>query len=299
MDDTVLMAYVDGELPPRERDEVEKQMAASPEVAEVAERVALFEASRLPYREAFAHQKLPPVPERLTKSIEAMTCAQTARPANRNPNEPVAHHDKQLPPSAPLRSRLRVAPAWVAVAFIAGACFTGGVLRFAPSLSGAPSTLVAANAAPWVQAVVGYQQLYSRETLAQPVADVESVVEAIRREDGLAVRIPDLREAGLTFKRVQRLRFQGRPLIQIAYLPEKGAPVALCIIKQVQPDQPIASQRIADMNVVTWRQSELAYALVGDSSGVDLTALGKQISDRSIDALFGKAETSAYVLSAG
>lgn len=299
MDDTVLMAYVDGELPPQERDKVEKQMAASPEVAE---RVALLEASRLPYREAFAHQKLPPVPERLTKSIEAMIRAQAAGPANRSANEPAVQHDKQLPPSAPARSRLRVAPAWVAVAFIAGAFFTGGVLRFAPGLSGAPSTLVAANAAPWIQAVVGYQQLYARETLAQSVADVESaksVVEATRREDGLAVRIPDLREAGLTFKRVQRLRFQGRPLIQIAYLPEKGEPVALCIIKQVKPDQPIASQRVADMNVVTWRQSELAYALVGDSSGVDLTALAKQISDRSTNALFGKAETSAYVLSAG
>jgi anti-sigma factor RsiW len=135
MDDTVLMAYVDGKLPPRERDEIEKQMAASPEVAE---RVALFEASHLPYREAFAHQKLPPVPERLTKSIEAMMCAQAARPANRRANEPAARHDKQLPPSAPVRSRLRVAPAWVAVAFIVGAIFTGGVLRFAPRLSGAP-----------------------------------------------------------------------------------------------------------------------------------------------------------------
>jgi anti-sigma factor RsiW len=286
MDDTVLMAYVDGELPPKERHEVEKQMAASPEVAE---RVALFEASRLPYREAFAQQKLPPVPERLAKTIEEWVLAQAAKSAGTSANEPAVQHGKQFPASTGGRSRLRVAPAWLAVAFVAGAFFTGGVLRFAPGLPGGPSAPVGTNEAPWVQAVVGYQQLYSRETLLQSVADVESpkrIVEAIRRDDGLAIRIPDLREAGLTFKRVQRLSFHGRPLIQIEYLPERGAPIALCIIKQVEPDQPIASQRIADMNVVTWRQSELAYALLGSNSGIDLASLGRQISDRSTEALF-------------
>jgi anti-sigma factor RsiW len=63
MDDALLSAYVDGELSPQERQQVEKDIAVS---FYLAERAACFTASRLPYREAFAHQKLPRVPIELT-----------------------------------------------------------------------------------------------------------------------------------------------------------------------------------------------------------------------------------------
>ncbi len=68
-DDILLIAYVDGDLPPQDRQEVEKEIG-SRRGRRVAERVALLQASRLPYQEAFAHQKLPPVPESLTRKIE-------------------------------------------------------------------------------------------------------------------------------------------------------------------------------------------------------------------------------------
>src|SRR6187402_2174569 len=71
-DDTWLMAYVDGELPLHEREEVERELRTSPDVAE---RVALLQASRLPYRDAFAGQKLPPVPASLTAKIDEMARA--------------------------------------------------------------------------------------------------------------------------------------------------------------------------------------------------------------------------------
>ncbi|SRR5258706_11740471 len=297
MDDILLMAYVDGELPPEEREQVEKEIKASPDVAE---RVALFEASRLPYREAFAWQKLPPVPDSLTKKIAELSRAHAAMSVDTSANDADVRHDAQMPPSAPVRSRLRVAPTWLAVAFVAGAFCFGGVLRFAPGVANSinpaqTTTSVAMGTLPWIQAAVGYQQLFSRETVAQNMPDAETsakMIEDIRREDGLRLRVPDLREAGLTFKGIQRLRFHGRPLIQIVYLPEKGPPIALCVIKDVKPDQAVASQRFADMNVVTWRQAELGYALIGDSKGVDLASIGKQISDRSVDQLFGQNNLS-------
>lgn len=49
-DDILLIAYVDGDIMPPEREEVEKAIRAS---AEVAERVALFEALMLPYPRTF------------------------------------------------------------------------------------------------------------------------------------------------------------------------------------------------------------------------------------------------------
>ena len=144
--------------------------------------------------------------------------------------------------------------------------------------------------APWVQVATGYQQLFSRDAIdsASPDAALSArTVDAIHRVDGIAVRIPDLSKDGLKFVSVRRLRFHDRPLIQILYLPERGQPVALCVIKEKKPDQALTSQRIDNMNVVTWRQAELGYALIGTSSDGELAGLGNQISNLRFDPLFG------------
>jgi anti-sigma factor RsiW len=149
---------------------------------------------------------------------------------------------------------------------------------------------VGTGLSPWVAAAASYQQLYSRDTLANVEADLALVTKTasqIRNDDGLAVRIPDLSAFGLTFKRVQRLRFNDKPLVQIVYLPERGAPVALCVMKEPKPDAALAMRHVASMTVVTWRQSELGYALIGPASGVDLNALGDSISNRRAAPLFG------------
>jgi anti-sigma factor RsiW len=303
--DTLLMAYVDGELPPHEREEVERELRTS---ADVAERVALLRASRLPYRDAFAGQTLPPVPPSLSAKIEEMARAAKAKVAQPGPNPNVSPdvsvNDPVVPrtpgsASSPIRSRLRVAPAWLGVAFLAGAFACGLVLRLGAgagpaSNAGASLASVGTGVSPWVMAAASYQQLYSRETLANVDTNTDlslKTVKEIRQDDGLALRIPDLSAAGLTFKRVQRLRFNNKPLVQIVYLPEKGAPIALCVMKEVKPDAALADQRVASMTVVTWRQAELGYALIGQPDGVDLTALGKQISSGEAAPLFSR-ETS-------
>jgi anti-sigma factor RsiW len=288
-DEVMLMAYVDGELPPDQRHEVEEHIRAS---AEAAERVALLKASRVDYPGAFASQNVPPVPESLTQKIEAMTRAHVAASAAS------ASHDNAIPASVstPVRSRMRSVPVWLAAACVAGAFCGGLFLRLGPLLDhGASGSMAASNLSPWVQAATGYQKLYTRDTLAYVSETPETsskTVDDIRREDGLALRIPDLRSAGLTFKTVQRLRFNNKPLVQIVYQPDKGEPVALCVMKDVKPDQAVAGQDVESMHVVTWRQAELSYALIGKPDGVDLNALGKQISNREVDPLFSDA-TSA------
>lgn len=157
--------------------------------------------------------------------------------------------------------------------------------------SGSAAT-ASTGVSPWVTAAVGYQQLYTRDTVAyadENPAATSKIVDDIRHDDGLALRIPDLSSAGLTFKAVRRLSFNNKPLVQIVYLPEKGPPVALCVTKGAKADQAIASQVVDAMHVVTWRQAELNYALIGKTEGVDLDALGKRISNREMDQLFGDA----------
>lgn len=299
MDSVLLMAYVDGELSAEECQEIEKEIAVSPDTAEL---VAQLRASQLPYAQAFAQQKLPPVPDSLTEAVAAMARAHAQRTATPGANDAAVTRDAFTAPSAPIRSRLRIAPQWLAVAFVAGVVCYGLGTRFLPGFGATPNssptaTLAAANPEEpgWVAAAAGYQQLYSRETVAQVPVNAEltaQTVDEIQHQDGLNVRIPDLSQAGLTFKRVQRLRFKDKPLVQIVYLPQQGAPIALCVMKEGKPDTTIAERRVESMNVVTWRHADLSYALIGKPEGTDLPALAKRISDNDVQTLFGDAGIS-------
>jgi anti-sigma factor RsiW len=121
------------------------------------------------------------------------------------------------------------------------------------------------------------------------MASSAQTVNEIRKLDGLALHVPDLSAAGLKFKRVQRLTFNGKPLVQIVYLPNAGAPVALCVMKESKPNQTVSQQRVSKMDVATWRQDELSYALIGEPNNVDLKALGNLISTSRTEQMFSQA----------
>jgi anti-sigma factor RsiW len=299
--DALLMAYVDGNLSPQQCEELEQQMNASPELAE---RVAVLMASVLPYPEAFARQSVPPVPDSLARNIDALVAQHTAA-TSRPASVEGLPHTPQRPTATPapqgLLTRLFGRPklGWLAVAFATGAAcyglvlqagFTGGVLNNDSALTGNPVAQVQPSA--WVRQAANYQRLYTRDTLNYVTPDQENTgktLDDIRHVDGLALRIPDLSSAGLTFKRVQRLHFNNKALVQLVYLPQKGEPVALCVMKEPMPDQSVAQMQVSGMDVVVWRQSELGYALIGTPEGVDLAAVARMVADRSSGQLFTAA----------
>jgi anti-sigma factor RsiW len=134
--------------------------------------------------------------------------------------------------------------------------------------------------------------LYGRETVAsikEDPASTEQVLADIRQRDGMPVRVPDLRQAGLKFKRVQRLNYHDRPLIQMVYLPERGDPVALCVIEDAHADAPIQSQQVGEMKTVTWRANRLAYVLLAKDTSVDLQQMAQQIAAGKTAILYSKA----------
>lgn len=134
MDDILLMAYVDGELTPHRRKEVEDAISTSDDIAE---RVAILEASVLPYQVAFQRQALPPVPDSLTRTFSdiarafAVPLDITAAGSHRVA-APASSRDALAQPSTPIRSRRRVGALWLAAAFIAGAFCCDMVLRCTP-----------------------------------------------------------------------------------------------------------------------------------------------------------------------
>jgi anti-sigma factor RsiW len=287
-DDIELLTYVDGALSTHERDTVERRLARSPDAAL---RVRRLEASRLPYAEAFAQQRLPPVPASLQRTVGGI--AQTARrdasiAARIERRAGVNDADAGPPPAAATRNT--VASGWLAAAFFAGALACGFALHFDRDYARPTTAVTAMSTASWIEAAARYQQLYSRDTLANIDTDRASsqdTVARIHREDGLAVSIPDLSAYGLTFKRVQRLRFDGRPLVQIVYLPERGDPIALCVMQDRQPDATPTHHAIASMAVVAWRRAEVGYALIGSSGKAGLDTLARHIADGDTAPLFG------------
>ncbi|MFM0739415.1 anti-sigma factor [Paraburkholderia xenovorans] len=291
-DDSQLIAYADGELGAAEAASVERALAESPDLQQSVE---WLRASRLPYREAFAVQKLPPLPDELRLRIEALASASSASSiASASVSTPQQRDETAA--QSPQRSRPR---AWLIAAFVAGAFGAGLVQWFGSVWPGASGngavSVAAANARPWVDVAADYQQMYSRETVADvspdPAVSADTVA-AIRNVDGIRLRMPDLQRAGLSFKSVERLRYNGKPLVQIVYLPSHGTPVALCVMKDSRPDQSVAQRQSHGMAVVSWRRNELSYALIGKPDSGDLQAIAQQIADGDVDALFAARETA-------
>ncbi|WP_141118804.1 anti-sigma factor [Pandoraea sp. PE-S2R-1] len=315
-DDIRLLAYVDNELAPAERAEVEAALAESPVLADV---VASLRASRLPYRETFASQSLPPVPQSLSANLDALLRAHAQRqPMGSGAGEggvsggggiarPAATVANDEPPASLASSNTsapgrRVRPWWLAAAFAAGVAATAVTMPLLPGvlqkagLGGA--VLTSATTPPpkspqgvtWVRAAAEYQQLYARDTVASTNVDdgdTARTVADIQRDDKLDIRVPDLKAQGLTFKRVQRLRWQDRALVQMVYLPEKGDPIALCVVKDPRPDQGVAEQHIDRMGVVTWRKGQVGYALIGAPGSADLKAIASALAEGPVTPLYG------------
>ncbi|MGF6955709.1 anti-sigma factor family protein [Paraburkholderia youngii] len=304
IDDATLLAYVDGALPPDECPHVERAIRESDDLSL---HMSTLRASRLPYAAAFGRQALPPLPETLRRNVDELLRQRLAGArAPQAVNDATAIHAIDIAGGRESgeswlasggnfhRPKPRASLPWLAVAFVTGAVCCGFAYRLLPQLSGGGAIMTESNdssVSPWIAAAASYQQLYTRDTVASLQPDLRATaatVAEIRRDDGLAVKIPDLRSQGLSFKRVQRLSFRGKPLVQIVYLPEHGAPVALCVLKEAKADAVPASKRIGGMDVVTWRRGQLGYALIGEHGGLDLDALGKQLYDGQMSTTIGR-----------
>jgi anti-sigma factor RsiW len=268
IDDSDLLAYADGQLGPERRVDIEAAMANSPELAR---RVRAMRASDLPYAIAFGSQTLPPVPDSLTRRITTLV-------------------------SDDARRRQAARPAWpkLAVAFAAGVLCCSVALRVLTP--GGATLSPAVHVEPWIQAVADYQQLYSRATVTHVTEDPQlsaRVISDLRTADGMQVVVPDLSAAGLSFRRVQRLSFHERPVVQMVYLPEQGDPVALCVTRDARPDEEPHAQQIGELSAVSWRHADLGYVLLGKGSARALMDLGRHIASGQTNGLYGRSAGSA------
>jgi anti-sigma factor RsiW len=257
-------AYVDGELTPAERTQVEIAVAHSDTLKA---HMQAMKASCLPYRTAFDTQQLPNIPVHLQKQLDAMSAVAQSASVNLQSNV-----------IRPRRWFLRNLGLGFGVAASFAAGFAARPLWFS------------STEADWVKAVASYQALYVRETVGKTQDAPEKtrqIIDSFQRQTNTKLVIPDLTEAGLEFRRIQRLGFGNQPLMQMAYLPTDGKPGALCVLpSNVKVATQVTAQTLEGLSVATWTRDSLAYVLVLDMPLHQALAIGEKLATSRYSALF-------------
>ncbi|MDJ0686343.1 MAG: hypothetical protein QNJ84_16780 [Alphaproteobacteria bacterium] len=188
------------------------------------------------------------------------------------PQAPEFNCDRVAPsPMRRFQTTWRHAAAAAVLALFVG--FGGGALLTGPAEPG------------WRDYVASYHALYATVTLsgvgqttADAAAELERVSAAIEKPISLSdVSMPDR----LDYKRAQILSFEGRPLVQLAFLTKQGTPVALCIIEASEPgDGAVQTTRLEGMSAAYWSKGGHAFVVIGGDDDAFIGQLAAVYSER-------------------
>ncbi len=148
---------------------------------------------------------------------------------------------------------------------------------------GAASLLLLPKKKSWRQAVAEYQVLYAPETLTwNQTADGEVAATLLRisQRIGLTLRLQDLQVAQAEFRRGQLLDFEGKPLVQLAYLHGNQVPVAFCMIRDGAPDQGFETESREGLPIVHWSRQGVSFMVIGQMREAGLMEMASTLGER-------------------
>ena len=280
--DDRLVAYLDGELEPVERREVEAWLDSDPAARD--QLAALAQSARL-VRRAFDEVLHEPVSERL------IVAARGDVRHGGNGSEILPFK----PPQAAKRSArwrqwqmgLPIAASLFGV-LVGGSTMYLGIGKFAPAdTAGAPTPAMEASIANnlWLDNAAGNFKLFVSAGDNAPVdipatGDAREALQKISQSLPQQVRLPDLKPWGLNFHGARLIVVDGRPAAQLTYTTDNKAigPLALIIGSSNQPDIAPTSDRRQDVNLIYWRHQGRAYALVGQANVGYLWGIGNDVA---------------------
>ncbi|HKT19058.1 MAG TPA: hypothetical protein VJR47_13510 [Stellaceae bacterium] len=253
--DEILVAYLDGELDPGVRLEVE---ACIDNDAATRERVTALALGAELLRSAFDPVLHEPVPERLIAAahggsapVTELATARKSRFATRLSGRPFVE--------------------WAMAAGIAGLLIGGGVGYFS---GGAETTakLQAANlaSANWLDSIAGYHKLFvsaGADDLAlvdMPATDGAGARKVVQKLPA-DFHLPNLQPWGLQFQGARYIFIEGEPGTQLFYTTDNKAlgPLTVVVAQTNKPDLAPTFDRRDKLNVLYWRHHGHAYVLVG------------------------------------
>jgi len=253
--DALLVAYLDGELDPPRRQELEQRLRD--DTALKARLAALAEAGR-PLRGAF-DTLLDVAPRgRLETAFAAASAKAQARPQFRY-------------------RRMLVAAAASLLLLLCGGVAGYLVAKAPAELFEEADELEEA----WVGAVAGQLSLYNAASLAAievPSGELEAQLAKLGERLGLDLSVPRVTFAGLTLKRAELLHFEDRAIAELLYASEDHGPVALCIMAAPGGDGEGEVESRDGLNLMYWAQSGRRFLLIGDAPARRIESLAETVA---------------------
>lgn len=174
----------------------------------------------------------------------------------------------------------RPRPVWQSLTGLAAAACVALVIGFGLGRSTAP---VPEAQTGWLDAVAGYQNLYSPDSFRwgppeprEANQEITEVAEALSLSYGLR----EFRFDGLEFRTAQVLQFNGKPLAQFMFKGENGTPVAICILQNGKPDAPLEQRHIAGLSASVFQSGGYGYVVIGDVSPEFAETTAKALAQR-------------------
>ena len=266
--DEAIVAYLDGELEPADRREVEAWIEAEPEARERL--AALIKATDL-VREAYGDIVAEPVPARLIAAARG----ESAGVAEPREAQILLFKRPQRAFRATVIWRRQIGLAAAAAVFglMVGSAGTYlGINGLTGPGSNAERQLAAATNSGWLDNAAGNYKLIVNAGDQIPMDipasnDPREALQKISQDLPQQVRLPDLKPWGLNFRGARLVAVEGKPAAQLVYNTDNKAIGSLTLVigATQQPDIAPTIDRRQDVNLLYWRHRGRSYALAGQT----------------------------------
>lgn len=159
---------------------------------------------------------------------------------------------------------------WPWAAGLVAACAVGFVIG---------SAWKSSETQDWVAAVANYQSLYVADTLArserpdQRAASLTTLSAAI----GLDLS-PLLNITAIEYRRAQMLGFEGKPLVQLAYL-DGDVPIAICITPRNGDNRPLQEGEYFGLATAYWQKDGRGFLVIGGKDSALIRQIAEQVDN--------------------
>ncbi|WP_421581452.1 anti-sigma factor family protein [Shinella sp. M31] len=268
-----LSAYLDGQLPKAEMNEIDEILAQDDDARAVFEKLKL--GSEFGAR-AFERMLQEPIPLDLVRNIkEARAGDDDEAPKLGIAGIPVAATP------APRRSAFwpQALAASLAI-FMAGG--VAGYLISEQQDTDAPLQIAAAPRT-WLDDIADYHRIYARQTrhlVEVPASEQAHIVEWLSASTGVPFNLPDLSGQNLKFEGARLLVAGGKPTAQLLYRDAENEIFAICFLQSdpFEGRTTLAESMRNDIGLVSWQQGKASYVVVGPSADPNLERIAEAVS---------------------
>lgn len=270
-----LSAYLDGQLPEAEVEEINAILAADDAAHATYEKLKL--GSEFGAR-AFDRMLQEPIPLDLVRNIKE---AGKDEDENGAPKLGFAAIPVSAVPAARRSAFWPQALAASLVIFLAGG-FAGYLISEQKQTSQVASAQFA-PARTWLDDIADYHRIYAHQTrhLAEvPADDEDHIVEWLTASTGVGFAIPDLSSQSLTFQGARLLVAGGKPTAQLLYRDAENEVFAICFLKSepVESKTGLTESIRDDLGLITWQRGNASFVVVGPSSDPNLERIAETVS---------------------